>query len=172
MNLKKINAIVARIKTDILILESELGTFESDEKGLDKSLEKSIPHIRYSVEYKGKLLSEGKRLSQRKVFALIVSNEIKYRTIDELKSIFGKSKFPKTGNFYSNSYIITENELESVAPSYVQRYTELSQKSLDNKSVLVFNQWAQSANKKTKSPGNFPVLVKIAKTLGYTISEV
>jgi len=91
------------------------------------------------------------------------------KTLDQLNSIFDKSQFPTLGGFASYNYIVGELELKHATDDLLRKYSKKGFITKDKKNIRVLNQWASFENIQKQTPGNFPVLEQIAKTLGYEI---
>src|SRR6185312_8241518 len=114
-----------------------------------------------------KISGKEKGLNKKQVFEKIVSLEAKKRTLDELNKIFDRKLFP--GYYKGFAYIISEQQCSKLSENMRRKYIPIDTKSKDGKSLCVTNQWGNTES--ATKPGNFPVLIELAKELGYKIIE-
>ena len=163
MNQKKISKLLSEIKNKLAELETELSKNETD---------KDYLRTRYNIITKDGVLGGKKGLTKIGVFETIISMEAPHKTIDQLNSFFTKSQFPAIGGFATYDYIISEKDFDKAIKDVQRKYSKIVLKTKDKKNIKVFNQWASFENIEKQTPGNFPVLEEIAKTLGYEIVPV
>ncbi len=165
MDSKKVLKLISNLKKDIASLESELnGILETENKATIRDT--------FNIEYANTTYGGKNGFSQRAVFAFIIKNEAESKSLTQLNKLFDKSQFPKKGGFAAYDYIIDRSVEKSLSKDLKKRYSPVDVLTNDGKSIMIFNQWGQHENKENQSPGNFPVLIKIAKKLGYRIKKV
>ena len=163
MNQKKVSKLLSEIKNKLAELEIELSKNETD---------KDYLRTRYNIITKKGILGGKKGLTKIAVFENIITLEAPHKTLDQLNTFFSKSQFPSLGGFATYDYIISESNFEKATKDVQRKYSKIILKTTDKKNIKVFNQWASFENIEKQTPGNFPVLQEIAKTLGYEILPV
>lgn len=173
MNKKNVENLISRIKADLASLEKELLNTDKAQKNQTTPIEKEkdYKHMRYHILYDNQEHGGRKGFTKRDVFKFIISKELENKSVEELNKIFALKYFPKIAVFGTYPYIIEEAQLPSYTKYIQNKYLQL-QGTYNKKTVYVLGEWAQFGNIEEQTPGNFPVLIKIAKKLGYKIKEV
>jgi len=167
MNKKRVLGLIAIIKENLAELENELS-----ENSIEVEDDKDYIHARYNIKSKKDIIGGKKGLTKIGVFETIISLEAPNKTKDQLNSIFDKTQFPTLGGFSTYDYVAVASDVENSSDDIQRKYSKKVFKTKDKKNVRVFNQWAEFENRKKKTPGNFPILEKTVKSLGYDIIPV
>lgn len=165
MNNKKVLKLLGNLKRDIAALENELNN-------ISELKDTATKRDTFIISYNGNRYGGKNGYSKRDTFKFIVKNLAKAHTLKQLNKIFDKKLFPKTGNFSSYDYVIESGKEKHLSKSTIENYLPLNTKSKDGKEILVYGEWAEFENKKSKTDGNFPVLISIANKYGFKITKL